>query len=574
MKKCCILCVLSAVFLFCAVDSHTEDELDLNAIVAFLKGAFCESRNNLPDAYRYYSIADHFDPGNRTIRLRLANVSLELGDLEKARRYAEHLTETGLYESEACLILAEIDYRRGDKEAALVRLLELLEREDIERFRVLKVLSKVYLELGNFEGARIALEEARKLFSEDLYVNYKLGFIYSKAGEIDKAIESFENAVEISPGFTGAHLAAASLMQLAGRPEEAKLYYRNVLDLEPANRLAIEELADLLYEGGELTEGIELLEPLYNEGKLREGGIIDLGKFYYRAGRAIDALEIFKGLLTEMEENPFLLRIVSDIEIECGHFKTAYMYLRKLIGLEPDKFSNYVGILLIVNDLAGEVAGADETIEVTPAEARQYLEEAIKRACNDSIYDNYLIGTVCMRMKRSRQAERYLLRAEQLDPDDRRTLLELAKLYEQQERFDEALKRITHLYEKDTEDASLINFYGYILAEKGENLDMAEELLNKALQKQPDNGYFLDSLGWIRFKRGDYEGALKILADAIEDVGDDPVIWEHLGDTYEKLELLKKALEAYEKSFSIDPDRKDIGNKLRRLKGSDSAMDK
>jgi tetratricopeptide (TPR) repeat protein len=566
--------VLLTACLACPAALHAQESLDFNAVTMYLKGAYFEARYDLANAYRFYAAADRFDRNNARIHLSLARVSLELGNLEKAQQYAEYLLQRGVYDSKARFILAEVDYRRGDEEATLARLLELLEREDISRFDVLKFLSKVYLDLGQPGEAAKALEEARELFSEDLYVHYRLGFLYSETGEFEKALASFEKVIELNPGLSNAHFARASLLNYLGRMEEAKHSYRVVLDLEPENTNAVKELSEILYAEGEYREGIELLEPLHAGGKLDEIGEISLGKFYYRAGMGEDAVAIFNGLLDKDGENVLLLRIVSEIEVERGHFKTAYGYLKRLIELDQDGFANYVGVLLVSFDLAGEPAAEDEVMEVPQAEREANLETAIQKMDTNSAEDNYLIGAVLRKVGDDGRAEHFLLRAEELEADDRRTLLELASLYERRGQFDRALDRVIRLYRKNPEDASVINFYGYLLAEKGVKLDLAEELLSKALSKEPENGYFLDSMGWIQFRKGDYSEALKILLEAVDKVDNDPVIWEHLGDVYEKLEKADKALDAYQKSLDIDPDRDDVRDKITNIKSLGNNADK
>ena len=185
-----------------------------------------------------------------------------------------------------------------------------------------------------------------------------------------------------------------------------------------------------------------------------------------------------------------------------------------------------------------------------------------------SASDNFLVGTIYRRSKDYEAAARYLVEAEKLDPADRRILIEVATLYEIQGQFDEALQRIVFLYEREPEDASLINFYGYLLAEKGEKLDLAEELLNTAIEMEPENGYFLDSLGWIKFKKGDYSEALSILKDALSKSGGDPVIWEHLAETYIKLDMPEEALDAYRKSLDLDPDNEAVRSRAKQLETS------
>jgi tetratricopeptide (TPR) repeat protein len=119
-----------------------------------------------------------------------------------------------------------------------------------------------------------------------------------------------------------------------------------------------------------------------------------------------------------------------------------------------------------------------------------------------------------------------------------------------------------------------MNFYGFLLAEKGAELDRAEELLRGALEREPENGYFLDSLGWIKFKQAQYENALEILRRATDVVGDDPVIWEHLGDTYRKLGRIEEAGEAYRRSLGIDPERDQVRDKAHEIEAETAPLEK
>ena len=80
-----------------------------------------------------------------------------------------------------------------------------------------------------------------------------------------------------------------------------------------------------------------------------------------------------------------------------------------------------------------------------------------------------------------------------------------------------------------------LNFVGYSWAEKGIKLDEAEIMIKKALSKKPDDGAIIDSLGWVYYKKGNYQLALTELLKANQLVPDDPTIAEHIGDTYVSL---------------------------------------
>ena len=107
-----------------------------------------------------------------------------------------------------------------------------------------------------------------------------------------------------------------------------------------------------------------------------------------------------------------------------------------------------------------------------------------------------------------------------------------------------------------------------VLSEMGENkkalikLDEAEKNIKKALSIEPNNGAFIDSLGWVYYKKGMLEKAKTELEKAIKILKDDPVIYEHLGDVYFKIGDHKRAREMWKKSLQLDPKNQSLKKKL------------
>ena len=99
-----------------------------------------------------------------------------------------------------------------------------------------------------------------------------------------------------------------------------------------------------------------------------------------------------------------------------------------------------------------------------------------------------------------------------------------------------------------------MNYLGYMLAEKGLELEEAVAVLQKAVALEPDNGAYLDSLGWALYKTGKMEDARKYLEKAAQKSGDDAVILEHLGDVHQAMGDQEKARNAWEKAHKADPD--------------------
>jgi Tfp pilus assembly protein PilF len=125
--------------------------------------------------------------------------------------------------------------------------------------------------------------------------------------------------------------------------------------------------------------------------------------------------------------------------------------------------------------------------------------------------------------------------------------------------FKEALK-----YDPEMHEA--LNYLAYMYAENAENLDNAEKYAKKALALSPDNGAYLDTLGWIYYKMGYFDKALAELEKAIKTHGEDPVIRDHLGDVYYSMQQTAVAVSEWEKSLEIDPGQESVKAKLKEAK--------
>jgi Flp pilus assembly protein TadD len=139
-----------------------------------------------------------------------------------------------------------------------------------------------------------------------------------------------------------------------------------------------------------------------------------------------------------------------------------------------------------------------------------------------------------------------------------------------------AIRTMQSILETAPDDAEAMNFVGYSWAEKGERLEEAERLVRRAVELDPDNGSYLDSLGWVLFQRGDLPGAVSTLERAEALAGPEPTILEHLGDAYQRTGREADATRAWRRALQAlddgaEPDlpgqRAGIEKKLRDLPG-------
>jgi tetratricopeptide (TPR) repeat protein len=115
--------------------------------------------------------------------------------------------------------------------------------------------------------------------------------------------------------------------------------------------------------------------------------------------------------------------------------------------------------------------------------------------------------------------------------------------------------------------AEASNYLGYMWADHNMNLEEAETMIRRALQSEPNNASYLDSLGWVEFRKGQFDRALDDLLRAAKTAErEDPVVFEHIGDTYLKLNRTREALEAWQKALSLDPKNKNLADKIQATK--------
>jgi tetratricopeptide (TPR) repeat protein len=148
---------------------------------------------------------------------------------------------------------------------------------------------------------------------------------------------------------------------------------------------------------------------------------------------------------------------------------------------------------------------------------------------------------------------------------------------------DQAVPFMLRTLEQNPDNASALNYIGYVWAEKGINLDEAESMIMRAIELRPDDGYIIDSLGWVYYMRARpliesgreveakplLDRALRELERAQKLTGGDPVVLEHIGDTYLLLDEKERALERFEEAILMEPresEQPDLVEKLQILR--------
>jgi Flp pilus assembly protein TadD len=177
----------------------------------------------------------------------------------------------------------------------------------------------------------------------------------------------------------------------------------------------------------------------------------------------------------------------------------------------------HAGVVAEFKLAAGDEAGAEAVL----APLRTGSEEEVLAA----------IGAL---QRRQRSAETVAVARAALArfPESSELLFALAASLERSGAFDEAVERFRELIAREPENASALNYLGYMFADKGVNLEEARDLIRKAVDEEPSSGAYLDSLGWVYFKLGDLDRAEKYLTEAVRLEPFDATVQEHLGELH------------------------------------------
>ena len=145
----------------------------------------------------------------------------------------------------------------------------------------------------------------------------------------------------------------------------------------------------------------------------------------------------------------------------------------------------------------------------------------------------------------------------------------LAVAQERLGKYKKAIVSLENALKKKPESSRAMNFLGYLYADMNIKLDESLQLINKALNYEPENGAYLDSLGWVYYRLGKFELALSTLIKAekiiVKDTVD-PVVYDHIGDTYKKMKNINLAVKFWNKSIKFEKNNKNIKRISKKIK--------
>jgi tetratricopeptide (TPR) repeat protein len=535
-------------------------------------------QRDLGSAYAEYTIAvylmesgallravDHFENAWRlsswdvSVGRGLAQACFALRNFTRCEMVVDNILEQEPDDYDSLLLKAKVRYVKRDQENA-IRYLERIRELYGKEFEIERLMGNIAYEAGDLDRALEAYGNCLQIDDRHPYIHYRYGTLLAQAFRFSEAEAAFRRAIEIDSGFSEPALDLAEIYVNTGRPNDAIPVLEKVVDAEPSNTQALIALIQVYLETGHFDDGIRRMEARAKRGPLPRDLDILRGRLYYEAGEYGEAFDVFEALLKNEDGNPELARVLGEISLRAGDAGRALHYFDVAIEMDPADYRSYIGKFFAASENFND---GSVLIELPLEERVGLLAKSESLVKTYDFEGNYLLGISYLSLDSLDVARRYLLRANEIKADDRGTLLNLASVFEKLEQYHEAERYLKQVYELDPNDASVCNFYGYLLATIRKDLDLAEKLVLKALDSDPNNGYYLDSLGWVYYQMGDYARAVVELEKASLRVSDDPVILEHLGDAYRALRRFDEARTAYEKSNRLQDGNEDILEKIQ-----------
>jgi len=454
---------------------------------------------------------------------------------------------------------------------------------------------------GRFGDAEEVFQSILRMDPENRAASLGLLRVYERSRRWDKAIPLVQNYLKAQPTNLGLKVQYASLLLRARRFADARKTLDQVLAADPGNREAIRLYASLLSETREIDKADELLRKLAALDPDDPDVPFRRAVNFVEARRLGEAEQILTALRASLVKKGGKGPELSQVDGQLGYIA----YLRKDYGAAESFLTAHLvdeeGLNMQAFNLLAQIARDRER----PADGLKVAREA--SAKNKGVLVRATLGEFLLRSapeaeraegetdlaalaRESREGalaaadawqrlEKYGRAADtartalQTYRDDPELLFRLGASLEREKKTAESVAAFEQLLAVRADHAAGLNYLGYMWSERGENLPRALEMIQKAVDLDPGNGAYLDSLGWAYFQLGKFDLAEQNLRSASELNPDDPTIEEHLGDLCEKQGEIAKARTHWKRALTLKPE--DGGRKLEeRLRRTEGIADK
>jgi tetratricopeptide (TPR) repeat protein len=399
--------------------------------------------------------------------------------------------------------------------------------------RALEVLGDAYSNLGDTAGSADAYKRAAAL-SNDSDLREKLANALYEDNRLEEAGNVYEQILLEDGGSVEVLQRLAQIYRRQMRYAEARDLLNRALRRAGSGNISIRfDLALVDRDEGNFEDAVKVFEallkdtekPNYNQLERRSRAL-----FYTQIGiirslqtRFEDAIAAFnnvRGLSDPGERNRIDLMIV-DTYRDAKDIEKAESTVRSALDASP----NSRELQMAYADILSSRGRTDESIQILQKLAGERGPDLAIVGAMVSVYEQ---------AEKFSEAQSTLDAATRRFPDDKQIYFLQGALYERQKKYAEAEEAFRKALTLDKNDPSVLNYLGYMLADRGQKLDEALTMIKKAVDTDPINGAFLDSLGWVYYKLDMLDLAERYLKRAVAFAATNATMHDHLGDLYYK----------------------------------------
>ncbi|MFH1415259.1 MAG: tetratricopeptide repeat protein [Elusimicrobiota bacterium] len=460
--------------------------------------------------------------------------------------YRKHPEKTPYYH----YLMGRIYIHKGQIGKAIDSIEEAV-RLDLDSWTIRWDLLELYYITGDYWKAR---ELGIKMYGSrpnDPKFLELLADIFAHTKDPDKALETYAKIIEVNPDNDVIRLNIAALHEKEKEYKSALKQYIIILKNDPSNVYARLALADIYLELKKYNTAVKNYLTAIKYGAESKEVYMQIARVY---GFLKEHRKAEKYLRLNLEDNPrdvHTLFLMAELYQEEKKHAEALEVLFEL----RDATNDGIAVLLRLGTLYSEM----EEIEKASLVFKEVTE-----LYPDEFMGWYLLGLTYEFQGENELSLNALLTALVLRTDEQ-VLFHLGVVNDRMGNAEEAFKMFDRCLELDPDHPGAHNYIGYTWAEKGINLDKAEQHIMKALNTDPENAAYIDSLGWVYYKQERHEEALKKLKAAVVKIKDDPVIFEHLGDIYLKLNQKSEAKSSYKRALELAPENDELKTKIKEL---------
>jgi len=505
-----------------------------------------------------------------------------IGAIENFRMALKHDKAVGIYHA-----LAEVYFKLSKFDEAKIEVNNAL-RIDPDNERCLETLAGVYIAEKDFKMAADTYEHIIRIDSNYTYGLYSLARIYQELKMPAKAIVIYEKITD-KIGYDFDVLNKMYEIYINYKDyEKAEGVLEAILTLDPFNINVKKLLASLYMRNGKTSDARKLYEEIFTINPEDKDVQTELVKIYFKNNESSKAFENFSKMLgkdslsylEKVQVGELYYNLISQDE---SSKEVAENIFTNLSNEYPDRWIPYyyLGAIDLLNKKNSDakdnffraIEFADTSREVyvnisfTFFQQRE-TDDAIKVAdaglakFPDEFRLNYIKGLSLQQSGNEKDAIVYFEKAVDVNSADIGMLSTLALAYDNQGYYEKSSATYEKALKIDPQNALVLNNYAYNLSERGIDLDKALSMSKVAVDKDPQNASYLDTMGWIYYKMKNYKQAKRYIESSLAFNPNSAVVLEHLGDVYNAMKDNRNALKFWKLSLEKNPNNKSLKDKI------------